>query len=197
MRLAYFSGSPFARMCRVLVSEWSLPVQTIELAFPSTDELRALNPLGQVPVLLRDDGTSLFPTVLIMEELWRMAGSPETAYRNGDRQTLLTVLLATDAYAAACYQKWSGLRPVARNALGFDLGQRQRDRVVAVLDWVERGGVRPGVTLPGVALACLCLWADAREGLDWRRRPRLAAVIDGLAARDSFARTQPRKWSYE
>jgi glutathione S-transferase len=48
-RLAYFPGSPFARMARVLIEEWALPVDPDEWTFPPPEELFRLNPLGQVP----------------------------------------------------------------------------------------------------------------------------------------------------
>jgi glutathione S-transferase len=199
VKLAYFPGSPFARICRVLILEWSLPVEPVEQTFPTGTEMFPFNPFGQVPALLRDDGTSLFPTFLILEELWQMAGGPAEAYGPGDRQPLLVALQATDVHASMSYQKWTGLRPQAHNAIGFDLAERQRARVHTVLAWFERqaeaGVLRPGVTLPGVALACLCLWSDARERLDWRH-PHLARLVNDLAARDSFAQTGPQPWSY-
>ena len=184
-----------------MVIEWALPVEPVEYAFPPGPEMFAVNPLGQVPALIRDDAPTVFPTLLVLEALWDMAGSPPQAYAPADRQLLMTVLQATDAYAAACYQTWSGLGPVGRNAVGFDPGRRNLDRVQSVLDWLDAaaagGGLRPGVTLPGVALACLCLWADAREGLDWRRRPHLVPTVDALGRRPSFAATRPRDWSPE
>jgi glutathione S-transferase len=202
IKLTYFSGSPFARMCRVLVIEWALPVTPVEYSFPPGPEMFAINPLGQVPALVADDGRpALFPTFLILEELWSMAGKPAAAYDPGrDRQLLMVILQACDAYAAACYYRWHGLGQVGRNAFDFTPRERNLDRVQNVLDWVENGvlgKLEPGVTVPGVALACLCKWADAREGLDWRSRPGLAAVVEELALRRSFDATIPRVFSYE
>lgn len=195
-RLTYFPGSPFARMCRVIVIEWALPVEPVEYTFPPGPEMFALNPLGQVPALLRDGQEAVFPTFLVLEALWEMAGRPEVYVPARDRQVLMAALQATDACAAACYQKWGGLRPVAHNALGFDPGERNLARAASALDWLD-GRLERGVTLQGVAVACLCLWADAREGLDWRTRPRLTAVVEGLAERRSFQETLPSEWKYE
>ncbi len=197
-KLTYFSGSPFARMCRVMVIEWDLPVEPVEYAFPPGPDMFAINPLGQVPALIRGDGKTIFPTFLVLEALWKMAGRPSTYDADRDRQVLMTILQMTDAYVAACYQRWTGLGPVNRNAIGYDLAARHLDRVNSTLNWLETAGsVTPGVTLPGVALACLCLWADARDGLDWRRYPGLAIVVQDLDQRDSFAQTTPRVWRYE
>jgi glutathione S-transferase len=199
-QLTYFSGSPFARMCRVMVIEWALPVEPVEFAFPPGPEMFALNPLGQVPALIRDGAETVFSTFLVLEALWEMAGRPAEAYDPGrDRQILMAALQATDACAAAAYQKWAGLGPVGRNAVGFDPGARNLERTLAALDWLDdhaaTGRLRAGFTLPGVALACLCLWTDARERLDWRSRHRLRPIVETLAARPSFTATAPRKWS--
>ncbi|MBF9029593.1 glutathione S-transferase [Rhodobacterales bacterium HKCCE3408] len=195
-RLTYFPGSPFARMCRVLVHEWDLPVEPVEHAFPPGPEMYAINPLGQVPALILGDRT-VFPTFLVLETLWDMAGRPDAYRPDDDRQPLLTVLQMGDAYTAACYQRWSGLGPVGHNAVGYDPAARNLERVAATLDWLETGtAIREGLSMTGVALACLCLWADAREGLDWRSRAKLRAVVDALSGRDSFRATAPMAWSY-
>lgn len=195
-RLAYFPGSPFARMARVLVREWQLEIEETELPFPPPASLFDLNPLGQVPVLLLGD-ERLFPTLIVLERLWAMAGAPAAAYApEKERQTLLTVLQAGDALVAAFYQRWAGLGPVGPNHAGHEPAERNLARVAAVLDWLAAGSgdLRDGVTLTGVALACLVLWADARDGLDWRRHARLQDVVDALAARESFRQTIPQPW---
>jgi glutathione S-transferase len=195
--LAYFPGSPFARMARVLIREWRLGVSETELPFPPPAELFDLNPLGQVPVLvIRRE--RVFPTLMVLERHWTMAGAPAAAYGpEAERQTLLTVPQAGDALTAAFYQRWAGLGPVGANHVGYDPATRNLLRVAAVLDWLaaEHCRLRGGVTLTGIALACPVLWADARDGLDWRRHARLKHVVDGLATRESFARTQPQPWS--
>ena len=201
-RLPYFSGSPFARMARVLIDEWALPVATEEWKFPPDPALWDLTPAGQVPVLIEPDRPALFPTLLILERLWDMAGHPPDAYDPAaDRQALLATLQAGDALVTAFYIGWTGLREVATNHIGYGLGERQLHRFGSVLDWLETradaGDLRGGVTLPGVALACLVLWADARDGYPWRGRPGIEAVVDSLAARPSFSSTLPRVWAPE
>lgn len=199
--LSYTAGSPFARMARVLVREWKLPVQEVELAFPLPADWFATNPLGQVPVLALGE-ERIFPTFLILERLWELAGRPEAAYQpDRERQVLLTTLQAGDALAAAAYIKWTGLEPVGPNRIGFDIAPRNYERVYATLAWLceqhRAGRLRAGVTLCGVALASLVLWADAREGLDWRRHPELAGVVGALEGRASFQGTKPQPWRPE
>ena len=193
--LFYFPGSPFARMARVLVREWGLPVETEELGFPPPDELFDLNPLGQVPVLRLSDGRCLAPTLIVLEHLALSAGHA----KHIDRQQLLTILQAGDAMVSAKYQDWSGLGPVRPNAVGYDPGERNMARFHRVLDWAETGlaagAIPTGIVPSGVALACLLLWLDARGGPDWRSRRRLDALVSSLERRPSFRDTAPQPWA--
>ena len=191
-RLAYTPGSPFARMARVWIREWALAVEEVEVGFPPPPEIFAVNPLGQVPVLTVGD-EAVFPTLLILERLWSQAGKPEAAYDDvRDRQLLMTILQAGDALVAAFYQRWAGLGPVGPNLIGYDPAERHLARVRATLAWLEtRSGDLGAVTLPGTALACLLLWADARGGLGWPVPPGLGEMIGRLRERESFRATQP------
>ena len=195
-RLTYTPGSPFARMARVLIREWGLAVEEVEVAFPPPPEIFAVNPLGQVPVLTVGDD-AVFPTFLILERLWSMAGSPPAAYDAArDRQLLVTVLQAGDALVAAFYQRWSGLGPVGPNSIGYDPAERHLARVRATLAWLEPRSDAFGaaVTLPATALACLLLWADARGGLGWPVPAGLCGRVRRLHGRESFQATQPPPW---
>jgi glutathione S-transferase len=95
---------------------------------------------------------------------------------------------------SALYQRWSGLRAHGPNHLGFDPATRNFARMEAVLDWLDDGGLREGVTLVGVAAACFLLWSDARGGPAWWGRPGLDALVARLAERESFRATEPKLW---
>jgi glutathione S-transferase len=192
--LAYFPGSPFARMARVLVREWRLPVEEVEYSFPPTDALFEINPLGTVPVLVVA-GRPIFPTLLVLERLWETAERP-TAYDPGkDRQVLLTALQACEAFVSARYQAWAGLGPVSTNHVGYDPAERHMARVGTTLAWLGRQGIPDGVSLVGVAVACTVLWARARGGLGAPLPNSLACLIDALDRRPSFMETRPQDWS--
>jgi hypothetical protein len=79
--LTFFPGSPFARIARILVAEWALPVEVVPAAFPGDDDLFEATPLGQVPALFPPGGEPVLTTFLVLEALWAMAGSPDSAYR--------------------------------------------------------------------------------------------------------------------
>ncbi len=127
-QLTYFPGSPFARICRVAVIELCVPVEPVDCAFPPGPDMFEVNPPGQVPAFILDDRT-VFPTFLILEDLWDMSGRTAIYDPASDRQVLLTLLQMGDAYVAAFYQKWCGLRPVARNAIGHNPAERHIARV--------------------------------------------------------------------
>lgn len=193
-RLVSFPNSPYGRIARVLVDEWRLPVAEEIVPFGKPGAVTALNPLGQVPVLVVD-GRPCFPTLVVVERLWHLAGAPASAYApERERQPLAAVLAAGDALVGALYQRWAGLTPDGPNNLGFDPAARNFERVQAVLDWLADGRLRDGVTVVGVAAACFLLWSDARGGPAWWGRPRLDTLVAGLAERDSFRRTAPKPW---
>jgi glutathione S-transferase len=196
-RLYYTPGSPFARMARVLVREWQLPISEVQMTFPLPETHFEVNPLGQVPVL--DFGEEqVFPTLLVMERLWILAGTPASAYApEVERQPLLAVLQAGDALVAALYQQWAGLAPAGPNTVGYDPADRNFARVASVLAWLDAGaggrGLREGVTLPSVAAACLVRWGDARGARAWKLDVLDRSVGD-LARRESFLETRPPEW---
>jgi len=72
MKLYYSTTSPYSRKVRLVVLEKGLGVRVEELVvnpFKGDLELNALNPLGKVPVLLLDDGESLFDSPVICRYL--------------------------------------------------------------------------------------------------------------------------------
>ncbi len=193
--LAYTPGSPFARMARVAIREWALPVEEVEVGFPPPAEISALNPLGQVPVLTVD-GEAVFPTLIILERLWSMAARSSDVYDPArDRQLLMTILSAGDALVAATYQRWAGLGPVGANSVGYDPAERNLGRVRSTLDWLEpnprMSAFGADVAPPAIAVACLLLWIEARGGLGWPTPPGLAALARALDERESFRLTRP------
>jgi glutathione S-transferase len=116
-----------------------------------------------------------------------------------DDQTLAVLLAMGDALAALKYQDWAGLRPVARNLLGFDPADRNAERANRTLDWLEAeatpAGFIPGVlSVQDIALSTIVLWTEARGGFPWRGRPRLEAIVAACSARSSFTATTPQPW---
>lgn len=69
--------SPFGRKVKIAASVLGLMEQiTVEIADPNDaeDSLREQNPLGKIPVLLTDDGQTLYDSRVIVEYLDMLAG---------------------------------------------------------------------------------------------------------------------------
>lgn len=201
----YVDGSPFARMVRVLSRELALDMEEIEVTeFPPPRGFFHLNPLGQVPVVLRD-GTALFPTEIALAALLQITAGPSSWSSDrtpslADRQTLSVILSLGDQIASLRYRDWAGLAPSGPNRLGFDLDKRALERIAATLDWLEArigatGFSDDDICLADIALACLLLWTESRGPIAWRGRPGIEAMVGRMSARESFAATIPRPWA--
>lgn len=68
MKLLGTGGSPYVRKVRVVFAEKGIPYDYV-IARSASAEVAAANPLSQIPVLIRDDGRSLYDSVVIVEYL--------------------------------------------------------------------------------------------------------------------------------
>jgi glutathione S-transferase len=70
MKLYGSLTSPYVRKCRVLIKEKALACEFVAGDVGAADSpVAALNPLGKVPVLERDDGSPLFDSPVVLEYL--------------------------------------------------------------------------------------------------------------------------------
>lgn len=195
-KLFYVDGSPFARLCRALIIDWDLPVETVKLDWPLDDSFFDENPLGQVPTL-KTVGETIFPTSQIAEQLLAMTVEPAAPSFDplADRQLFLTILAMGDALVAANQINRSGLQPTGKNTYGMNLPERHAMRVDRTLDWLEeRSGkwlINDSASVCDYALACLLLWSDSRCPFEWRNRQKIARIVEELSTGDSFAQTVP------
>jgi glutathione S-transferase len=147
MKILYSPASPYSAKVRMAAQFTGLPIDS-ELV--KTDEEPALlignNPLGKIPVLLRDDGTAVFDSRAIMQFLDRQSGG-KLYPADPEKRTEAEVLEAladgvTDCLIAHVYERrfrpeekihqpwldrqWSkvvrGLRYLEANAVTFDHG---------------------------------------------------------------------------
>lgn len=195
-KLYYIDGSPFARLCRILIDEWQVPVHMAEVSFPLPDDFFKINPMGQVPVL-ETIGEMIFPTAQIVEQLWAMTEEAREPYLDplADRQ-LLTIILGMGNFLVTAFQQTrAGLEQTGDNKLGFNPTERHWERIQRCLDWIDARaenwltGDEPNVC--DYALACLLLWSDSRCPINWRNRVKLANIVDRLQERPSFKTTTP------
>lgn len=78
MKLYGTSGSPYVRKVRILLAEKNIAHDYI-VARPSTPDspVPGLNPLGKIPVLVRDDGRPLYDSTVITDYLDAFGSGPK------------------------------------------------------------------------------------------------------------------------
>src|ERR1700704_6556798 len=77
MKLFGTPGSPFVRKVRIVLEERRIPHEyLIERPSAPGSRVPQFNPLGQVPVLVLDDGRAIYDSAVIAEYLDALAAGP-------------------------------------------------------------------------------------------------------------------------
>jgi glutathione S-transferase len=182
--------SPFGRKAVIAASVLGLSDQIkIEPADPTNpaDTLRTQNPVGKIPILITEDGQSLFDSRVILDYLDHRAGGGKIipADPNARFATLRLQALAdgtTDAQILVLYE--GRFRPAERHEPKWvDYQQGKVERGLAAL---EASALPPAGKVPDagqIAVACMLGHRDLRFQGDWRKTcPKLVAWLDGFAA---------------
>jgi GST-like protein len=173
-------------------------------ASPGSERLRALNPLGQVPTLVVDDGTVITESAAMV--LWlagqhaALAPAAPTARAELHRWV---VFLATNVYAALGVGDHPELwLPAADDAARAALKAGADERVQNAWTILERGVARhAGPFLLGDALTALDVYAAMlarwRPGREWLATscPRVAAATARAEAHPVVARVWARHFA--
>ena len=199
MKLLYSPLSPFARKVILAGRELRLPLEleAVMVTPVSPDAaVCAANPLGKIPVLVLDDGTSLYDSRVIVDYFDGL-GDRALAPRDGvARARTLTELAAADGLTdAALLLRYEGaLRPEALRWAEWQAGQMGKIR--RALDLFEASRRRTGddLDIADIALACALGYLDFRlPEEDWRAtHPRLAAFHATISQRPGWAETAPQ-----
>ena len=199
MRLLSAPPSPFGRKVKMVVHIKGLAERvTVELADPREPDaaLAAANPLGKIPALVLEDGTTLFDSKVICEYLDSLAPAPVMFPPAGlERYRMLTHAALADGIMEA--------------ALLIVYEDRYRPADKRVPTWIARqqakidGGLAAFETAPpqlsgapdyaAVTLAAALGYLDFRlDGL-WRAgHPALKSWLDRFAAAvPAFGKTAP------
>lgn len=192
-------SSPFARKVRIAISllglDSKIEVRETDLNDPA-DSIRKQNPLGKIPALVLDDGTSYYDSRVILEYLDQLVGGGRIIPREGKArfdtlrlQSLCDGVL--DAGVLVVYE--SRYRPADKRVDTWV--ERQQDKIARALAALE--SAPPALdALPNVGqigLACVLGYLDLRFNGDWRKgHPKLVAWHDRFAAQvPAFAATKP------
>jgi len=196
MKLYGSLTSPFVRKVRVFLKEKGIEYEFI-VEGPGEPNVLRLNPLGKVPVLVRNDGEVLFDSPMIVEYLDSLRGAP---------------LIPPTGEARWQAQRWHALGQGIADATVTRLMetrraperqeptviQKQEGKIASALSFAE-AHVKGGEFLSGnqltvadIAMGVALGYVDLRYAHDWRsRHPRLAEWFAIFSRRPSFIETIP------
>jgi glutathione S-transferase len=202
LRLVASLTSPYARKVRVVAAEKRIELSLqLESVAPADSPVIALNPLGKIPVLVLDDGSTIFDSRVIVEFLDH--ASPISKLVPADHRERIEVrrweALADGVVDAGVLARQESQRPMHERSAGWI--ERQMGKVVRGLAEMDRelgakawcaGG---NYSLGDIAVGCGLGWLEFRmPQLDWKQaHPNLARHYAKLSERPSFAETTPRE----
>ncbi len=199
MKLYMNPVSPFSRKARIVIRELDLErlVEEISVNPAASDELRRVNPLGKIPALTLNDGSTLIDSPVICEYLNDLGGGKlfpgMTIWREvSGRWRALTLQALGDGIAdAAVARIYEGRRPPE---LQSEAAIHKYLAVIArSLDALEGARFLDPATIGEIAVACALGYIDFRlPELAWRdTRPNLREWYDAFARRASMQATLP------
>tara|TARA_R110002020_G_scaffold18931_29_gene65551 strand:- start:6241 stop:6837 length:597 start_codon:yes stop_codon:yes gene_type:complete len=177
MKILYSPASPYSAKVRMAAKAAGLDAEAVvtdTVAAPA--ELVDSNPLGKIPVLITDDGQSVYDSRAIMQFLDR-SGSKRLYPRNAAKRTEVEVLEALcdgicDCLLAIMYER--RFRPEEK--VHQDWIDRQWSKVTRGLDHLEANMPRSTKAVNGghLALAAMTGYLALRFPGKWERgRPKL------------------------
>lgn len=181
-------ASPFGRKVKMAALELGLMDRIEIVAADTTDPsepLRQQNPLGKIPTLILDDGTTLFDSRVILDYLDHISGG-RLIPAGQERFLQLRLQALADGIAdAALLQVYEGrFRPEeGRNPNWLSHQEGKVARGLAALEAAPPAFPdRPRIG--EIALACALGYLDLRFAGKWRAaHPALVAWLDDFAAR--------------
>ena len=202
MKLLGSVASPYTRKVRIVAAEKHIDLKFIlvEVSAPDT-EVPKSNPLGKIPVLILEDGHTLFDSRVIVEFL--------------DGVSPLGHLIPEDKRHRIAVKRWEALADGVLDAGILIRNEQSREPALQSAAWLVRqtGKLERGLSelarelgdqawcsgqaysLADLALGCCLGWLSLRfPHIDWRTQyPNLARHYDKLSERPAFAETAPPK----
>ena len=200
MKLIGSLTSPYVRKVRVVLAEKRIDYEMqVDLPWNEDTKVPEYNPLGKVPVLLLDDGTSLFDSRVIVEYL--------------DTVTPLGRLIPEGNRERTLVKRWEALADGISDAAAATVIETRRPAKLQSKDWIarQRGKIDSGLkavsielgekswcsgdayNLSDIAVGCALGFLDLRlPEIDWRASsPNLEKLYTKLMQRASFKATVP------
>lgn len=200
MKLLYAPNSPYARKVRIVAMEKHIDMALQEVVLSDPDSpVQQYNPLGKVPVLILDDGESLYDSRVIVEYLdHRTPVSKLVPNENGARISVIRwEALADGICDAAVAAMLEGRKPEAQQSQAYI--DKQLGKVRAGLETLNKDiakkkwCVNETFSLADIAVGCALGYVDLRfKHLNWQDNyPAIAKHYSILVKRPSFKETAP------
>ena len=200
MKLLYSLTSPYARKVRIVAAEKRIAVDLVEVVLADPDcPVQQYNPLGKIPVLVLDDGDSLYDSSVIVDYL--------------DQRTPISHLIPQETKPKFQVKRWESLSDgVCDAAVAVMLENRRPEKlrdpawIVKQMTKVGRGlqllnddladsefCVADRFSLADIALGCLLGYLNLRfADLDIAKNyPSLNRHYHAMMTRVSFQETAP------
>ena len=194
-------NSPYTRKVRIILAEKRIDCSfdLVDTMTPDTQVTRH-NPLGKVPVIMRDDGTTLYDSRVIVEFL--------------DNVSPISRLIPEEHHERIAVRRWEALADGVVDAGILIRYELAREATLQSTAWIERqmGKINRGLaemareladkpwchgnaySLADVSFGCCLGWLAFRfPQIDWRAKyPNLAKHFDKLSERPAHADTAPK-----
>jgi glutathione S-transferase len=199
-KLISATPSPYARKVRIALAEKGIPFELVtEVPWNSTTSTPKYNPLEKLPVLIREDGYSVYESRFILEYLEVKHPTPRLLPDTADdilKARRLEVLCdgICDALVLTFFERrrqpeHQSREWIARQRRKVDGGLREMERLLSGREWAV--GNRFG--LGDIAVGTVAGYINVRfPEIPWRElHPGLAAHSDRLEERPSFRNSVP------
>lgn len=190
--------SPYVRKVRILAHEKKLPLEFIaEAPADAAGNVAALNPLGKVPVLQRDDGSALFDSLVIVEFLDSLARPFLLPGLGEARWTVQRWHALAQGILDATVARLMETRRPAEKQLP-EVIAKQEAKIAASLNFAAQQLpdspflLGKELTVADIAVGTALAYVDFRYSNAWRQtHPQLSAWAQRMASRPSFQATVP------
>ncbi len=201
MKLVGSLTSPFVRKVRIVLSEKRIVYDfDVDIPWESDTRVAEHNPLGKVPILIMDDGTTLYDSRVIVDYL--------------DSANPVSRLMPEFNRERSMVKRWEALADGISDAATTIFLERKRPESLQNTEWISRQQKKAMLglevaardlgdkkwcegnvyTLADIALGCTLGYLSFRfPEMKWRMFPNLVRLVDALEERASFIETAPKE----
>jgi glutathione S-transferase len=181
-------ASPFGRKVKIAAAVLGLSDKISVVVADTTDPeeaLRQQNPLGKIPTLVLEDGSTLFDSRVIVEYLDFLGGGGKIIPAGAARFPVLRMAALADGIAEAALLQVYEVRYRPEEMRVASWVALQAGKIARALDALDATppAFGPVPDAGVIGLACSLGYLDLRHGGTWRAdHPKLVSWLDAFAA---------------